>query len=78
MAASVKLVSRPQTPSFRNESVQTLFFDKAAGRAGKIWSGDETSVKQANIHMHVHNAVPLVWGAASSGSPQLRKKVAIK
>ena len=30
-------------PSFWSESVQTLFFDKSAGRARKIWSGDETT-----------------------------------
>ena len=32
-------------PSFLSEGVQTLFFDKAAGRmyTRKIWSGDETS-----------------------------------
>ena len=32
-------------PSFSNESFQTLFFNKAAGCARKMWSGDKTSTK---------------------------------
>ena len=37
MIASRPLPSLVPRPSFTSERVQTLFFDKAAGRARKIW-----------------------------------------
>ena len=40
-----KLVSSPDTKFFAR--ALRPFFDKAAGRAQKIWSGDETTRKQA-------------------------------
>ena len=56
-------------PSFCSESVQTLFFDKSAGRARKIWSGDESNTLEiigaslskphTALHCKLHVCMPV-------------------